>query len=80
MPPKNDDERRDGAHGDPPTRYRTYDKLLWEDDAAPGLGQRDHDDELYLASTGEPSSSRRLNVMCVSWRAVMKEETRRARS
>ena len=55
MPPADDDDRPNAAHGDTPVRYRMVENLIGEE-LVPGLAPRNLDSELHLASTGEPCS------------------------
>jgi hypothetical protein len=70
---ESDEERLDAAHGESPTRYRTYDNIIGAGKPMPGLVARNLIEELNLMSTREPCSFAEAE-QDAAWRAAMQEE------
>jgi hypothetical protein len=72
-PLDSDEERLDAAHGESPTRYRTYDNIIGAGEPVPGLVVRNLIEELNFMSTGESCTFAEAE-QDAAWRAAMQEE------
>jgi hypothetical protein len=72
-PLESDEERLDAAHGESPTRYRTYNNIIGAGELVPGLAERNLIEELNLMSTGELCTFAEAE-QDAAWRAAMQEE------